>query len=118
MSTTSLSKLQAAIKGLLYPSDTDAPFEILTAASQENLEANVRQLLDVGTKLEYHERLVEEFFQELEPDKGFQKLHGVLKHELTGLKIYCFGEVNVIVAIAGNASDGTLVVLKTTSVET
>jgi hypothetical protein len=113
-----LTEIRAAINGLLYPSDSDEPFEIVTAPSGDTSDKSVRQLLAIGAKPRHQERPVAEFFTELEPDAGFQKLHQVLDQKLTDLKVHCYGKVNVIVALAGKAADGQLVVLKTKSVET
>ena len=113
-----LGELTRAADGLLYPSDTDAPFEVHAwpagpADAQAALLANAPP--PPGAKIQ--EVLPEEFFGELTDDPRFQTLRHTLQTSLTGLHILRVGQVNIAIYLLGQLPDGRWAAIKTVSVE-
>lgn len=110
--------LREAVKGLTYPSETDAPFDVFVEERAMSAEDVVAHRTGGGKVAAV---AVEEFFAELEGTsqaERYRRLRAVLCERLAPLKIFRVGAVKVDIYLVGKAGDGTWVGLHTTSVET
>ncbi|WP_020469145.1 nuclease A inhibitor family protein [Zavarzinella formosa] len=126
MTTEETAKaLGKASAGLLYPSETDAPFEPfawpgVTMADAETVERHTRPKGKRKVR-PVRETTVEEFFEELndaDDADGFKRLKAVVGKLLTGAKVFRIVGPKVDVWIVGLAASGEAAGLKTVSVET
>lgn len=125
------TRLEQAVAGLLYPSETDAPIEVFawrdqTPFSQQALLASSGH--DEKTALKTID--LERFFapvttpqawhgpEEQERTKRFTALRDLLKSELEEITVYRVGSVNIDVYVVGHTADGTYMGIKTRVVET
>jgi hypothetical protein len=99
---------KSATKDLLYPSETDAPFEISESQAPVSPPTN--------TPVE--KVSLADFFKDLEPDPGFQNLHTLLQEHLTDIQIYRTGQVQITITITGKTRSNTTLTVQTLSVET
>jgi len=117
-----LDALKSASKGLMMPSESDAPFEAF--AWDETGELTHERLLQLarqpkGTVVE--ECSLNDLFATVpSADKAkFQKLRQAIEQQLSGVKVYKIGdEAEREVYIVGKAMDGRWAGLKTKVVET
>ena len=101
-----LEPLRVAAKGLLYPSETDAPIEVVSGAG-----------VPAGAK----ESSVAAFFDELKDSDDavkFAKLRAAVEATLGDAKVYRVGGPEVQVYVLGKTKSGATGGLKTISVET
>jgi hypothetical protein len=111
-------QLAAASKDLLYPSDSEAPFEpVLWPPGPQDARAAVAANghPPAGAKIE--EVSPADFFGELPGDAKFAALQQTLQKALPGYQILRVGEVKVAIYLIGKLADGAWAGLKTTSVE-
>jgi histidine triad (HIT) family protein len=117
-----LDALKQTSKGLLWPSESEAPLEPF--AWKEGGALTQERLLELagaeeGTAVE--ETDLASLLRTIPPeDKAkFDKLNKVLQEQLSGVKVYKVGdETEREVYIVGKAKDGRWVGLKTSVVET
>jgi hypothetical protein len=114
--------LQKASRGLLMPSESDAPFQALLWDAGGDLTAErVLQLARQPTGTAVEEDTLEGLFRTVPAeDRGtFQKLQQVIQEQLAGVKVFRVGdEPEKDVYIVGKTRDGKLAGLKTSVVET
>lgn len=127
---TDLQKIKQAADGLYFMSETDSPFELFQLTEKENLEQQLLQLSGKETgavltsqELDYFLRNMVKTYpgadaQQLQTAQRFQQLQKVLHEELTDVKVYRVGEVNVDAFIVGKLKDGSYAGLRTKLVET
>jgi hypothetical protein len=129
MAADTVSALKKASKGLLYPSEYDAPFQTFVWKGQQGqlTKQAVRQLGKYPTSAPVEQVSLEDFFGELtaedsgastEDAEKYRALLQVIKEQLSGVKVFRVGETKVTIYIVGRSKDGDLAGLKTTSVET
>jgi hypothetical protein len=125
MPSTALAALQQASAGLLYPSDSDEPFEAFSwGKANGNLTAAVVQkFASVGPKQAMKQTALGDFFKNLISDDNddaekYKALLQVVNQQLTGAKVFRFGEVEKEIYLVGKSKDGEWVGLKTKAVET
>ncbi len=125
-----LEKLKQASTGLLFISETDAPFEIVSL--QKNTPVDAQLLLQskktAGTAIEKQD--VDYFFRNMVKEypsftpaqkntaQRFTALVKIIKETLHDVHVYRIGSVQVDVYIIGTLKDGTPAGLKTKLVET
>lgn len=120
MAEDEVAALQAATHGLLYPSETDAPFDVFRwkptgADPATDVIAHARKRGGI------EEVPAAAFFDELAQSDDadrFGALRKVMESTLTGLKVYRVGSIEVEVFVIGKARSGDWVGLHTMSVET
>ncbi len=125
MPSTALTALQKSSQGLLYPSDTDEPFEAFAwgkAAGDLDAET-VRRLAGAGAEAPVQERTLADFFKNLTDDAApdadkYKNLQKVVGEQLSGAKVFRFGDVDVDIYVVGKTRDGNWAGLKTKAVET
>lgn len=124
-------KIEKAVEGLYYMSETDAeifPFfgEKSESVTAENLLEQIKQPKNAPVE----ERNFEEFFEHLtkmqdwfgdeetETAKKFANLRNLLKKNLKDLKVFKIGKINLEIYFVGLDTDGRLTGIKTEAVET
>ena len=115
--------LAQASKGLLFPSETDAPLQpfLWENASDKLTKDKVRQLAGAAKGAAVEETTLDDLLSTVpEEDRPqFDKLAGAIKGQLSGVKVYKVGdEPERQVYVVGKAPDGQWAGLKTTVVET
>jgi Nuclease A inhibitor-like protein len=115
--------LAKASKGLLFPSETDAPLEpfLWENAGDKLSKDRVRQLAGAAKGAGGEEISLDDLLSTVpEEDRPqFDKLAAAIKAQLSGVKVYKVGdEPEKQVYVAGKTSDGQWAGLKTTVVET
>jgi hypothetical protein len=115
--------LAKASKGLLFPSETDAPLEpfLWENAGDKLTKDRVRQLAGAAKGAAVEETTPDDLLSTVpEEDRPqFDKLAAAIKQQLSGVKVYKVGdEPEKQVYVVGKTSDGQWAGLKTTVVET
>ncbi|HEX8912161.1 MAG TPA: nuclease A inhibitor family protein [Humisphaera sp.] len=126
MPTDPLQTLRAAVAGLEFPSEQDAPFTAFRWAGKKWPDARSAVLSDSGyEKGDPQPPVTEEqpaaFFARLErtPDaERFRKLRAALESTVAGLTILRVGEVQVAYYLIGRTPAGEYAGVWTTAVET
>jgi hypothetical protein len=126
-----IEELEKATEGLLFMSEADYPFEIVRLEDEPELNQQCfHQLAGVAADAPVESRSIEEFFraavsepewkkgEELATARRFQSLVQLLKENLTELRVYRVGEINMAVFILGKSPEGNWLGLKTRAVET
>src|SRR5262249_33593031 len=108
-----LAALKKATRGLLYPSETDAPFELFVWGPGENSMASVRRLARIPSGERGRRVSLDRFFGDLLEEEEFRQLHTTLTTTLEGMKVYRFGSVNPDYYLVGKDRTGRLAGLKT-----
>lgn len=118
MADDAKAALEKATAGLLYPSDSEAPFEAFAWPKSDG-DAKSAVLANgkvpAGAKIE--EVTADAFFGELSGDSRFSALRQTLEQTVQGLRIFRVGEVKVVILLIGKLADGRWAGLRTTSVE-
>jgi len=124
--------LKEATKGLLYTSETDAPFEVVHwPADGDVLDAKKVLQLSGHPLNERVERMsIDEFFEELiktrswfgaeekAAAKKYQQLLAVIQQQLTGAQVFRVGEIQIDIFIVGKTAQGDWAGVQTKAVET
>jgi hypothetical protein len=115
-----LDQLTDAVKGLEYPSESDAPFTPFHwPASATSARAQLAAQLKTDRGIE--EVPVSDFFDALKDTNDtarFEQLRRMLETSLTDLSVFRFGEVKVDIYLMGRLDAQNWIGLHTTSVET
>ena len=124
-------QLKQASNGLLYLSESDAPFEVIHWPAQGELTpAKLLQLTDHPPDAPLEIIAVDGFFalatqeedwhdqEERETVQRFQNLVSVLKQNLSQLQVYLVGNTNIDAYIVGITPSGDWTGLSTKLVET
>jgi hypothetical protein len=121
-----------AIKGLLYLSETDSPFEVVHWARREpTLTAvDLRSLVGRDSDAHVEEVGLDQFFHDLTQDQDwhdaddkktvdqYRNLLAVLKKNLVDSKVFKIGDAELEIYIIGRTTDGDWAGIKTKAVET
>lgn len=125
-----LEALKEATRGLTFMSESDYPFEVFDWGQAEPTPEFLRGLDNSAPDAPIETRTAAEFFRAAtsEPDwkgaeelavaKKFQTLLRLLKANLSDLKVFRVGTINIPVYIAGRSADGSWLGLSTRVVET
>ncbi len=132
MPTTAIAALKKASKGLLYPSESDEPFQVFTwgKGSGQLTAKRVRELAGHEGDERVEEVSVADFFKDLTADqdwhgrkekaamKKFRALEQTLAQNLADAQVFRVGETNLDIYIVGKTADGEWAGLHTQAVET
>ncbi|MEG4249380.1 nuclease A inhibitor family protein [Microcoleus sp.] len=131
MTDSITAQLNQASEGLLFLSESDAPFEVINWPAQGELtQAKLLQLTNHPPDAPVEMRTVDEFFaiatqeedwhdeEERETAKRFQNLVSTLKQNLSQLQVYRVGSIEIDVYIVGVTQNGEWAGLSTQVVET
>ncbi len=115
--------LRQASKGLLFPSESDAPLEpfLWGRASGPLTPDRVRHLARAGGAAAVEETTLDALLHTVptEDRPHFDKLAAVIRQQLSGVRVYKVGdEAEKQVYIVGTTQDGQLAGLETSVVET
>lgn len=116
-----LQELKKASEGLLYPSETDAPFEPFRWGGGGGDSARDQVAGHARKKQKIEEVAVDDFFAELEGSEDaerFRQLRKALESQLAGLKVFRVGSIRVDIYLIGKTRGGEWGGLHTISVET
>jgi hypothetical protein len=115
-----LESLKKATQGLLYPSESDEPFEpFLWKPTTNDPAKEVAAHSKPGAKI--REQSVNDFFAALataEDAERYAALRRELESKLKDLRVFRVGEIEVAVYLIGKAPTGDWAGVSTTSVET
>ncbi len=129
---SAVAALKKASKGLLYPSESDASFEVFTWKNLGGTLTHEKLLTLAGRDPECPVEVTttDDFFAELTAYKddhspeekavvqGYRTLRQAVKEHLIDAKTFRVGEIEVAVYLVGKTPEGDWVGLKTLSVET
>jgi Nuclease A inhibitor-like protein len=128
--TEILGLLKQATTDLLWSSESDYPFEIVTWSKEVEMTPialfgdlpDVNRPIEMMSAIDFFEPVltVEDWYQAEElaqVDRYTDLLHAIDSH-LTDVKVYRLGEVEIAIYIVGKTPDGDIVGLKTYAVET
>jgi hypothetical protein len=121
MPADELESIRTVIDGLLYPRESDEPFEFFSWPGSSATSAAAAIQANAGVKYQLQEVAVDQFFRELESTsdaKRFAMLRQALTTTFKDLKIYRAGEVQVQIFLIGRAPNGNWAGVRTVSVET
>jgi hypothetical protein len=125
MPSAALTALQKASAGLLYPSDADEPFEAFSwgKAGGDLVPAVVQKFAGLGSGEAIKQVALGDFFKNLTSDdcddaEKYKALLKVVNEQLSGVRVFRFGDVEVEIYLVGKTKDGEWAGLKTKSVET
>ena len=114
--------LRKASKGLLMPSESDAPFGAFAwDATGELTPDRLLQLAHVPKGTAVEEASLDDLFRTVpvEERAKFQRLRHALEEQLSGVRVYKLGdEAERAVYVVGQTKDGHWAGLKTSVVET
>jgi len=124
MADDALAAITQAADGLLYPSESDAPFTPFKWEGDGEPTPEKLAALEKGRKRKAppaEAKDVGEFFAELadaDDAARFKRLEQALRKNLADLRVVRVGEVKVSIYVVGRDSSGAWVGLHTNSVET
>ena len=120
-----------ATEGLLFMSETDAPFEIgIVSQSADLSDDSLRRITGKNPDALVEQRALSDFFRasmkehEGQNETGrastarFRKLYSLLESELSDVRVFRIGEINIAALIVGRTPSGNFVTLRTDLVET
>ena len=125
-----LNELRDATRGLTFMSESDYPFEVFEWGKAEPTPEFLRGLAGGDPAAPVETRTAAQFFRAAtsEPDwkgadelaaaKRFQALLRLLEENLSDLKVFRVGAVNLPVYVAGRSAEGTWLGVSTRVVET
>jgi Nuclease A inhibitor-like protein len=123
-----IDRLQQATTDLVWTSESDYPFEVITWS--KDTELNPTALFKLPTDTAIATTTLEDFFtpalttedwfgdEEVATVDRYHKLVDAIASNLSDVMVFRVGEVEITVYIVGRTSDGNLVGLKTQVVET
>ena len=110
-----LESLRRAAAGLLCMSESDYPFEVIQWEGSEELTPDfIRSLTGEAEDCPIQEIEVEDFLT----SGRYQRLSLALQSQLSNLKAYKVGRINMPVYLVGRSSEGSWLGLSTRVVET
>lgn len=125
-----LKELREATRGLTYMSESDYPVEVFDWGKSEPTPEHLRGLGGQPADAQVETRTVEHFFrapasepdwkggEELAVARRFQALRRLLEANLSDLKVFRVGTVNMPVYVAGRSASGSWLGVSTRVVET
>jgi hypothetical protein len=116
-----LQAITTASAGLMYPSETDAPFEPFCWTTPAGGSARSQVAAHARKGQTIQEVPLNDFFAELDDSDDadrFRTLRQVMESQLAGLKIFRLGQIKIDVYLIGKTRSGAWAGLHTISVET
>lgn len=122
-----LSELRRAAEGLWYMSESDYPLEaVLVGGADGPSHERLREVAGESKGAPVETRTLEEFFRdsaavrmgEQPAQASFGGVLRALRENLTDVRVYRIGSVNIAVYVLGRGASGNLLGLRTRVVET
>jgi hypothetical protein len=123
--------LKEATRGLLYMSESDHPIEVIRWDGSEQLSPEyLRKAAGADSSAIVEETTMEEFFRvpageqewkneaQLAEARKYRRLRRLAEENLTGIKAYRVGEINIGVYVIGRSAQGNWLGITTRVVET
>jgi Nuclease A inhibitor-like protein len=125
-------QIATAATGLNWPSETDAPFEVLLWPEPSAAQFSAKQVLEqahLAPETPVETQDLDTFFEPTLPQswhsaeeqaiaKQFQALQALLHQSLEDIQVFRCGEIEIEIYIAGRCRRGNWIVLHTAAVET
>lgn len=119
------TEIAPVIDGLLYMSESDRPFEVISfpdTGSGEITPAHLLELLQLPADTVVEQRTLDQFFTPYllgGPDGArYEQMRGILEKHLTDVTVIRVGTIEVHVYLVGRTSCGEVAGLTTVSIET
>ena len=125
-----IEELRGATLGLLFMSESDYPFEVFRWEVAEPMPQFLRGLTGHDPSAPVEERTATDFFRaaasepawkgeaQLATARRYQTLLRLLETNLSGLKVFRVGTINMPVYVVGRAASGSWLGVSTRVVET
>jgi hypothetical protein len=125
-----IEELREATRGLTFMSESDYPFEVFNWGATEPTDEFLRGLTGEASDVPVETKTAADFFrvaaseaewknaEQLTAARKFQTLLRLLEQNLTDLKVFRVGAVNIPVYVAGRAASGNWLGVSTRVVET
>jgi hypothetical protein len=125
-----IEELRAATRGLTFMSESDYPFEVFRWDASEPTHEFLRGLTGEAADAQVETKTAADFFrvaasdaewknaEQLAAARRFQALLSLLEQNLTDLKVFRVGDINLPVYIAGRGASGHWLGVSTRVVET
>jgi Nuclease A inhibitor-like protein len=125
-----IEELRSATRGLLFMSESDYPFDVFRWEVAEPTPQFLRGLTGHDPSATVEQRTAPDFFRaaasepewkgeaELATARRYQTLLRLLEKNLSGLKVFRVGAINMPVYVAGRAPSGAWLGVSTRVVET
>ena len=125
-----IEELREAMRGLTYMSESDYPFEVFNWGKAGPTDEFLRGLTGESADATVETRTPEDFFRVstseadwmsvsmLGSARGFHRVLLLLERNLTDLKVYRVGVINIPVYVAGRSASGNWLGVSTRVVET
>jgi hypothetical protein len=123
--------LTEATQGLLYMSESDYPLEVIRWDGSEQLSPEyLRNVVGADSSAKVEESNLDEFFrvpageqewkgeEQLAEARKYRRLRQLLEENLTGIRVYRVGEINIGVYVVGMSAEGNWLGISTRVVET
>jgi len=125
-----LNELRETTRGLTFMSESDYPFEVFNWGAAEPTQDFLRGLTGEASDVPVETTTAADFFrvaaseaewknaEQLTAARKFQTLLRLLEQNLTDLKVFRVGAINIPVYVAGRAASGNWLGVSTRVVET
>jgi hypothetical protein len=123
--------LKEATEGLLYMSESDYPVEVIRWDGSEQLSPDyLRKVAGADSSAAVEESTLKDFFRvpageqewkgeaQLAEAQRYQRLRELLEENLTGIRVYRVGEINIGVYVVGRGQEGNWLGISTRAIET
>ncbi|HEX8337750.1 MAG TPA: nuclease A inhibitor family protein [Pyrinomonadaceae bacterium] len=122
--------LREATRGLTFMSESDYPFEVFNWGAAEPTEEFLRGLTGEAADAPVEATTTAAFFrvaaseaewknaEQLAAARRFQSLMNLLEQNLTDLKVFRVGSINILIYIVGRGASGNWLGVSTRVVET
>ena len=113
-----LAQLKEKTAGMYFMSESDYPFETINWGTLDITEDLLRGMPgeEPGSAVETHN--FEDFYQKYAGRENYGPVLDTLKNNLTDLRVYRVGRINIGVYLVGRSEEGNWLGLSTRSVET
>ena len=125
-----MEELREATRGLTFMSESDYPFEVFNWGAAEPTHEFLRGLTGEAPGVTVETRAAADFFRvaasqaawnnagQTNGARSFQTLRRLLEQNLTDLKVFRVGAINIPVYVAGRGASGNWLGVSTRVVET
>ncbi len=129
---TLVQRITAAVSDLNWPSETDAPFDVMVWPVLSTSKLSAQQVLEqahLAPDTSVAAIDLDTFFEPTQPQswhsaeeqaisQKFQSLQSLLHQTLENIQVFRCGEIEIEIYIVGRNAQGDWIVLHTTAVET
>jgi Nuclease A inhibitor-like protein len=113
-----LTQLKQNTDGLYFMSESDYPFETLNWGQREISDDFLRGQPGEEAGANVEQQSFDDFYQKYAPRHNYGPVLDALRNNLTDLRVYRVGRVNIGVYLVGKSEEGNWLGLSTRSVET